>query len=55
VAGCRPGCRAARAELPGPAGFTGLALVQAGGGEPGQDRFLAAAPELITAVKETAG
>jgi hypothetical protein len=37
------------------AGFTDLALVQIGGTEPEQDRFLAAAPELITAVKETAG
>ena len=37
------------------AGFTDLALVQIGGTEPEQDRFLAAAPELITALKETAG
>ena len=37
------------------AGFTDLALVQIGGTEPEQDRFFAAAPELITAVKETAG
>ena len=37
------------------AGFTDLALVQIGGTEPEQDRFLAVAPELITAVKETAG
>jgi len=36
-------------------GFTDLALVQIGGTEPEQDRFFAAAPELITAVKETAG
>ncbi len=37
------------------AGFTDLALVQIGGTEPEQDRFFAAAPELITALKETAG
>ena len=37
------------------AGFTDLALVQIGGTEPEQDWFFAAAPELITAVKETAG
>jgi hypothetical protein len=37
------------------AGFTDLALVQIGGTEPEQDRFLAAAPELISALKETAG
>jgi G6PDH family F420-dependent oxidoreductase len=37
------------------AGFTDLALVQIGGTEPEQDRFLAAAPELIAALKETAG
>ena len=37
------------------AGLTDLALVQIGGTEPEQDRFLEAAPELITAVKETAG
>jgi hypothetical protein len=37
------------------AGFTDLALVQIGGTEPEQDRFLAAAPELITTLKETAG
>jgi hypothetical protein len=37
------------------AGFTDLALVQIGGTEPEQDRFLEAAPELITALKETAG
>ena len=37
------------------AGFTDLALVQIGGTEPEQDRFLEAAPELIIALKETAG
>jgi hypothetical protein len=37
------------------AGFTDLALVQIGGTEPEQDRFFDAAPELITALKETAG
>ena len=37
------------------AGFTDLALVQIGGTAPEQDRFLAAAPELITALKEIAG
>jgi hypothetical protein len=37
------------------AGFTDLALVQIGGTEPEQARFFAAAPELITAVQETAG
>ena len=37
------------------AGFTDLALVQIGGTEPEQDRFFSAAPELITALKETAG
>jgi hypothetical protein len=37
------------------AGFTDLALVQIGGTEPEQDRFFAAAPELIIALKETAG
>jgi hypothetical protein len=31
------------------------ALVQIGGTEPEQDRFFAAAPELIAALKETAG
>ena len=36
-------------------GFTDLALVQIGGTEPEQARFFAAAPELITALKETAG
>ena len=37
------------------AGFTDLALVQIGGTESEQDRFFSAAPELITALKETAG
>jgi hypothetical protein len=37
------------------AGFTDLALVQIGGTELEQDRFFEAAPELITALKETAG
>ena len=37
------------------AGFTDLALVQIGGTEPEQDNFFAAAPELIAALKETAG
>ena len=37
------------------AGFTDLALVQIGGTDPEQARFFAAAPELITALKETAG
>jgi len=34
---------------------TDLALVHIGGTEPEQDRFFEAAPELITALKETAG
>jgi G6PDH family F420-dependent oxidoreductase len=37
------------------AGFTDLALIQIGGTDAEQDRFFAAAPELITALKETAG
>ena len=37
------------------AGFTDLALVQIGGTDPEQERFFDAAPELITALKETAG
>ncbi len=37
------------------AGFTDLALVQIGGTEPEQDRFFQAAPELIMALKESAG
>jgi G6PDH family F420-dependent oxidoreductase len=37
------------------AGFTDLALVQIGGTEPEQDRFFQAAPELIAALKESAG
>ena len=37
------------------AGFTDLALVQVGGTEIEQERFFDAAPELITALKETAG
>jgi hypothetical protein len=53
VPGAPPGPEAAGAFFK--AGFTDLALVQIGGTEPEQDRFLAAAPELITAVKETAG
>ena len=36
------------------AGFTDLALVQIGGTDPEQDQFFLAAPELITALKETA-
>ena len=37
------------------AGFTDLALVQIGGTETEQDRFFQAAPELIVALKESAG
>jgi G6PDH family F420-dependent oxidoreductase len=37
------------------AGFTDLALVQIGGTEPEQDRFFQAAPDLIAALKESAG
>ena len=37
------------------AGFTDLALVQIGGTEPEQDRFFQAAPDLIMALKESAG
>jgi G6PDH family F420-dependent oxidoreductase len=37
------------------AGFTDLALVQIGGTEPEQDRFFQAAPDLIAALRESAG
>jgi G6PDH family F420-dependent oxidoreductase len=37
------------------AGFTDLALVQIGGTEPEQDRFFQAAPDVIAALKESAG
>ena len=37
------------------AGFTDVALVQIGGTEPEQDRFFQAAPDLIAALKESAG
>jgi G6PDH family F420-dependent oxidoreductase len=37
------------------AGFTDLALIQIGGTEPEQDRFFQAAPDLIAALRESAG
>ena len=37
------------------AGFTDIALVQIGGTEPEQDRFFQAAPDLIAALRESAG
>jgi hypothetical protein len=37
------------------AGFTDVALVQVGGTEREQDRFFQAAPELIAALKDSAG